>query len=239
MKKTKKIKFFIGIFYLTIVGLFLYFFFSKFSLQEITSYNFIKDNRDFFFEFKKSNLTLLIFTFLIFVIIWVLAAGFISPIAIFAGFIFGKWLGSILVIFGMAIGATGLYVFANFFLKDFIRDRFLNKFRGLELKFKKSEFIYLLIYRFVGGIPFAVSNVLPCIFNVKKLNFFWATLIGVTPQIFLVCALGSGVEKIIDKNLKAPTFNQLISSPDVYIPLVVFVFLVFLTIILRKFFYKK
>ena len=239
MKKTKKIKFFIGIFYLIIVGLFLYFFFSKFSLQEITSYNFIKDNRDFFFEFKESNLTLLIFTFLIFVIIWVLAAGFISPIAIFAGFIFGKWLGSILVIFGMAIGATGLYVFANFFLKDFIRDRFLNKFRGLELKFKKSEFIYLLIYRFVGGIPFAVSNVLPCIFNVKKLNFFWATLIGVTPQIFLVCALGSGVEKIIDKNLKAPTFNQLISSPDVYIPLVVFVFLVFLTIILRKFFYKK
>ena len=239
MKKAKKIKLFIGIFYLTAVGLFLYFFFSKFSLQEITSYDFIKDNRDFFFEFKKSNITLLIFIFLIFVIIWVLAAGFISPVAIFAGFIFGKWLGSVLVIFGMAIGATGLYVFANFFLKDFIRDRFLNKFRGLELKFKKSEFIYLLIYRFVGGIPFAISNVLPCIFNVKKINFFWATLIGVTPQIFLVCALGSGIEKIIDKNLKAPTLNQLISSPDIYVPLIVFIFLVLLTIILRKFFYKK
>ena len=43
---------------------------------------------------------------------------------------------------------------------------------------------------------------MPCIFNVKTSNFFWATLIGVTPQIFLVCALGNGLEKIIDKNLK-------------------------------------
>ena len=50
----------------------------------------------------------------------------------------------------------GLYIFANFFLKDLmIRDKFLNKFKNLELKFKKSEFLYLLIYRFVGGIPFA------------------------------------------------------------------------------------
>ena len=69
-----------------------------------------------------------------------------------------------------------LYIFANYFLKDFIREKFLNKFQNLEFKFKKSEFIYLLIYRFVGGIPFAISNVLPCIFNVKPLIFFWQLL---------------------------------------------------------------
>ncbi len=238
MEKAKKIKLYIGLFYLLFIGLFLYYFFSKFSIQELMSYDFIKNNRNFFFELKQSNLFLFVILFILFAIFWVLAAGFISPLAIFAGFVFGKWLGTVLLIFGMSIGATCLYIFANYFLKEFIKDRFLNKFKSLELKFKKSEFLYLLAYRFIGGIPFAISNVLPCIFNVKTSNFFWATLIGVTPQIFLVCALGNGLEKIIDKNLEAPNLKQLLSSPDIYMPLVVFFCLVVLTIFLRKFFYK-
>ena len=239
MEKSKNIKIYVGLFYIILVGLFLFFIFSNFSFQEITSYEFIKNNRDYFFDLKKTNFLVLSSSFIIFVIIWVLAAGFISPIAVLAGFIFGKWLGSFFVIFGMAVGATGLYTFANYFLKDLIREKFLNKFKNLEIKFKKSEFLYLLIYRFVGGIPFAISNVLPCIFNVKKINFFWATLIGVTPQIFLVCAIGNGLEKLIDQNTEAPNFVDLINSPDIYIPLVVFFCLVILTIILRKFFYSR
>ena len=51
---------------------------------------------------------------MLFTIIWVLALGFGSPIALVAGFIFGKWLG-IFLILGMTLGATGLYTFANFF----------------------------------------------------------------------------------------------------------------------------
>ena len=239
MEKTKKVKLFVGLFYLTLVALFLYFFFSKFSLQEITSYDFIKNNRNFFFEIKKTSLFLLALLFVSFVIIWVLAAGFISPIAIFSGFIFGKWFGTILLIFGMSIGATCLYIIANYFFKDLVREKFLNKFQALEYKFKKSEFIYLLIYRFIGGIPFAISNILPCIFNVKAFNFFWATFFGTAPQIFIVCTLGSGLEKIIDQNSEAPSLLNLVSSPDIYIPLLVFTSLIIITIFLRKKFYRK
>ena len=177
--------------------------------------------------------------FLIFTIIWVLAGGFGSPIAIFAGFIFGKWYGVLLVVIGLTVGATFLYSFANYFLKDFIKKKFLFKFQGLEKKFKKSEFIYLLIYRFVGGIPFAISNVLPCIFNVKINNFFWATLIGIIPSLFLICSIGNGLEKIIDRNIEAPGFVDLIFSPEIYVPLTIFLVLVTLTIFLRKLFYKK
>ena len=239
MEKTKKIKLFIGLFYIILVSLFLFLFFSKFSLQEITSYDFIKNNRDYFAELKKSNLISLSIIFIIFTIIWVLAGGFGSPVALFAGFIFGKWLGAFIVAIGLTVGATFLYIFANFFLKDFVKEKFLIKFHNLEKKFKKSEFIYLLIYRFVGGIPFAISNVLPCIFNVKIQNFFWATLIGIVPSIFIICSLGEGVEKIIDRNIDAPSFNELITTPQIYVPLIIFVLLVMLTIFLRKFFYDR
>ena len=50
--------------------------------------------------------------------------------------------------------------------------------------FKKSEFLYLLIYRFIGGVPWQLSCLLPTIFNVKTSNFFFATLVGIIPQIF-------------------------------------------------------
>ena len=239
MEKAKKIKLFIALFYFIFIGLFLYLIFSKFSFQEIISYEFIKNNRNYFFELKQSNIYLLATLFILFTIIWVLAAGFGSPVAIIAGFIFGKWLGVLFVSIGLSIGATLLYLFANYFFKDLIKEKFLVKFRNLEEKFKKSEFIYLLVYRFVGGIPFALSNLLPCIFNVKTSNFFWATLIGITPSLFLICSIGSGLEKIINQNLDAPKTIDLITSPDIYIPLIVFAVLVIVTIFLRKLFYNK
>ena len=239
MEKAKKIKLFIGLFYVLFVGFFLYLLFSKFTFQEIASYEFIKNNRDYFFELKKSDLSILTLLFIFFTIIWTLAAGFGSPVALFAGFVFGKWIGVFCVAIGLSIGATLLYVFANYFLKDLIKKKFLSKFQNLEEKFKKSEFIYLLIYRFIGGLPFALSNVLPCMFNVKISNFFWATLIGIIPSLFLICSIGSGLEKIIDQYLEPPSLKELISSPEIYIPLIIFSILVLTTIFLKKIFYKK
>ena len=158
MENTKKIKLFIGLSYLLILCLFLYFFFSKFSLSEITSYDFLRNNQSYFFELKKSNLFLISIIFLALTILWVFPfLGFGSPVALMGGFIFGKWIGTLVVVLGLSIGATFLYIFGNYFLKEFIRKKFLNRFQNLETKFKKSEFIYLLIYRFIGGIPWQLS----------------------------------------------------------------------------------
>jgi uncharacterized membrane protein YdjX (TVP38/TMEM64 family) len=239
MEKSKKVKITLGLFYLLIVSSFLYFFLSKFTLDELTSYEFIKNNRDYFFMLKQTNLFLISLVFLISTIIWVVMAGFGLPVALLAGFIFGKWLGIFLLIIGMTIGATILYILGNYFFKEMIKERFLNRFKNLEIKFKKSEFIYLLIYRFVGGIPFALSNVLPCIFNVKVHNFFWATLIGLTPALFLVVSIGSGLEKVIEQNLEAPRIIDLIYSSDIYIPIIAFMALIIITIIGKKIFYKN
>jgi|TARA_A100001035_G_scaffold257539_1_gene233632 uncharacterized membrane protein YdjX (TVP38/TMEM64 family) len=239
MEKSKKIKLFIGLFYIIAVCLFLYFLFSKFSFDEITSYEFIKNNRNYFYELRDTNIYNLALIFILFTIVWVFAAGFGSPLAIFAGFIFGKWFGTLFLIIGMTIGATCLYIFANFFFKELVQEKFLDKYKNLGEKFRKSEFIYLLIYRFVGGIPFGISNVLPCIFNVKSLNFASATFLGMLPQLFVVVSIGSGLEKIIDQNVETPSIIDLISSPDIYLPIIAFFILLVITITLRNIFYKK
>jgi uncharacterized membrane protein YdjX (TVP38/TMEM64 family) len=118
MEKAKKIKLFIGLFYLVAICIFLYFFFSKFSLKELTSYDFIRENRSYFFELKNSNLFLLSVIFLALTILWVFPfLGFGSPVALLGGFIFGKWIGTLLVVLGLSIGATFIYLFGNYFLK--------------------------------------------------------------------------------------------------------------------------
>ena len=238
MEKSKKVKITLGLFYLLVVSSFLYSFLSKFTFEELSSYEFIKNNREYFFELKKSNLVLLSIIFLISTIVWVLLAGFGIPVALLGGFIFGTWFGLLIIIVGMSIGATILYMFANYFFKEIIKEKFIVKFKNLEVKFKKSEFLYLLVYRFVGGIPFALSNVLPCIFNVKTRNFFLATLIGITPQIFLVVSIGSGLEKIIEQNLEAPKLTELMLAPEIYQPFIAFFILIIATLILKKIFYR-
>ena len=240
MEKSKKIKILIGLSYLILISIFLFLFFSKFSLQELTSYEFIKQNRSYFIELKSSNLFLVLIVFLSFTILWVFPfLGFGSPIALLGGFIFGKWIGTIIVVLGLSIGATFLYIFGNYFLKDLIREKFLNKFQNLENKFKKSEFNYLLIYRFLGGIPWQISCLLPTLFNVRTLNFFFATLIGIIPQIFLAVSIGSGLEMIIEQNSEVPKIIDIIFTPNIYIPIIAFFTLVILTIFLRKIFYRN
>jgi uncharacterized membrane protein YdjX (TVP38/TMEM64 family) len=240
MEKAKKTKIIIGLSYLVLLTIFVLLFFSKFSIQEITSYDFIKENRLYFLKLKNSNLFLISIIFFIFTILWVFPfLGFGSPIALLGGFIFGKWLGTIIVVIGMSVGATFLYIFGNYFLKDLIRDKFLNRYQNLERKFKKSEFYYLLIYRFIGGIPWQLSCILPTIFDVRVKNFFFASLIGIIPQIFLAVSLGSGLEKVIEQNSQVPKITDIIFSSEIYIPILAFFSLVLITIFLRKSFYKN
>ena len=128
MKKDKKIKIYLCLIYFLILSVFLWVFFSKFSINEIISYDFIKNNRDYLISIKESNYFLVSVLFILFTIIWVLLLGFGSPIVLIAGFIFGKWSGTLLATVSLTLGATILYLFANYFMKDLIEEKFSKNF---------------------------------------------------------------------------------------------------------------
>ena len=239
MNKEKKIKIFLGSAYILIVSIFLWFFFSKFSFQDFSSYELIRDNRDILEQVKNSNIFISSILFLLGTIIWVLLLGFGSPVFLVGGFIFGKWLGTLIIVFGLSIGATFLYMFANYFLKDLIEEKFSSRFNNLTEKFKENEFTFFLIYRFIGGIPFFISNILPTIFNVKIRNFFLGSVIGMTPQLFVGASLGAGLNKILEENSEAPSLLQLLLTPDIYLPIIGIITLVLIGFLLRKKFYSK
>jgi len=238
MNNTKNIKIVLGISYILIISIFLWFFFKNFSIQDFTSYELIKANREALEGIKNNNIILSSIIFFLGTIVWVLLLGFGSPIFLVGGFIFGKWLGTFLVVFGLSTGATLLYIFANFFFKDIVKEKFSNRFNNLTKQFKKNEFIFFLIYRFIGGIPFFISNILPTLFNIKLKNFFFGSLLGMMPQLFVGVSLGAGLSKILEENKEPPTFFELILTPDIYLPVIGIIFLVLIGIYLKKYFLK-
>ena len=136
-------KLYIGITYILIITVFLWFFFNNFSFQDFKSFDLIKSNRNSLNKIKESNIILSVIIFYLISILWVLLLGFASPIFLVGGFLFGKWVGTLVVVLGLTSGATLLYIFASFMFKDFIYNKFSKKYNYLFEIFKKNEFYIL------------------------------------------------------------------------------------------------
>ena len=128
MDNSKKIRLILGIVYIVVLSTFLFFLFKNFSIQDFKSFEIIKSNRNMLEDLKTQNITLSVLIFFLFTILWVLMLGFGSPIFLVGGFIFGKWVGTLIVLLGLCLGATILYFIANFFFKNFIYEKFESKF---------------------------------------------------------------------------------------------------------------
>ena len=234
MDKIKKIKIIIGLIYLVILGIFLYFLFHNFDFEDISSIKVIQSNQDRLNILKENNLILLISIFFLLTVLWVMLLGVGSPIALIGGFIFGKWIGTIVVTTALSVGALCLYIFAKYFLYNFLKEKLFKKFKNLNLMFQKRQLLVMIIFRFVGVVPFFLANLLPVIFSINLKNYLIGTFIGIMPAVFIMVSLGSGFSDAIYSFDKFPSLLSLIALPEIYFPLIGFFFILVLSILLKK-----
>ena len=237
---SRNLKLAIGAIYLLILFFGLYYLFSLVDLKDLTSYEFIRSNKDIILEYKNNNFLFLTFIFFIFSIIWYLLLGFAGPILLFSGFVFGKWYGILIAVMAASVGTTFLYLLAKLFFTDLIKEKLEPKFSKLQLAFRKNELLYFTLYRFAGGggIPYGIQNVLPVLFNISTKNYFIGTFLGSWPTMFITVALGAGIEKYIDINEKL-SFFKIILSPDICFPILGFLLMILIGFIIKKLFFKK
>ncbi len=209
-------------------------------LSDLRNFSFIKENSNALISFKDKNLIVFSFIFFLFSALWVLFLGFGSPIAIASGFIFGKWLGTIITVSSFTVGSSILYLLANLYFKEFIKKYLSSRIARYKILFSKNELLYFMIFRFAGGggIPFAIQNVLPVIFNMKMKNYFYSTFIGLIPMIFVINALGSGIENIIDQS-DSIKLTSIIYNKEIYLPLISFLVVLILSYLVKLKFFKK
>jgi uncharacterized membrane protein YdjX (TVP38/TMEM64 family) len=233
------LKLVIGITYLAIISIGLYFLFSIVDIKDLMSYEFIRSNKDIILKYKNENFLFLTVIFFIFSVVWVLLLGFAMPLLIFSGFVFGKWWGILIVLTSTTIGATLLYLLVGFFFRETIEQKLAPKFSKLKEFFIRNDILYFMSYRFIGGggTPYAIQNVLPILFNMSVKNYVIATFVGSIPSMFVTVSLGSGIENVIDQNATLSIVTVLL-SPEIYIPIIAFFIILIIAFLIKKLYFK-
>ena len=237
--KSQNFKIYLGSAYLFIFLTGAYFLLINFEIGSLTSYDLIKENRDLILEYKENNIFIMTAIFFIIIIFLniMMCPMFIPTVVI--GFVFGKWSGTLILVFGNTIGGAILYLLAKTFFSSIIEKKFAPKISKFINFFQKNELLYFMIFRFIGGggTPYPIQNVLPVIFNMSVKNYIAATFLGIIPTTFVTVALGSGIENVIDQNTKL-NFLSVFLSPEIYLPITGFFILLIIAFFIKRFFFK-
>ena len=235
---SKNLKIFLGASYLFILFYFLYLIFTAIEINRLDDFTYYKEIQSDLETYISTNTITNLIYFFIFSVIWVTLLGFGSPILIISGILFGQVIGTLISVFSISIGALILYSIGNFFFRDLVKSILEKKFnRYIEL-FKKNEFFYFFIYRFIGGlgVPFGLQNLIPILFGMKKLNYFLASFLGFIPGFFIINTIGAGLNSYISQAENFSMFD-LILTPEIYIPILMFSALMIFSLVLKKKFF--
>ena len=235
---SKNLKIFFGVSYLLILFYFLYFIFTAIEINRLDDFAYYKEIQSNLETYISKNILINVIYFFIFAIIWVTLLGFGSPILIISGILFGKIIGTLVSVISISIGALLLYSIGNFFFRDLVKSILEKKFNKYIQLFQKNEFFYFFIYRFIGGlgVPFGLQNLIPILFGMKKINYFFASFFGFIPGFFIINTIGAGLNTYISQ---ADSFSMIdfIFTPQIYLPILMFSALMFFSIIIKKKFF--
>jgi len=232
---SKNLKIFLGISYLLVLFFFLYFIFAGIEINRLDDFSYYKEIQSDLDAFMSTNRIINLFYFFIFAVIWVSLLGFGSPILIISGILFGQLIGTLISVISISVGALVLYSIGNFFFRDLVKLILKKKFNKYIKLFQKNEFYYFFIYRFVGGlgVPFGLQNLIPILFDMKKINYFLSSFFGFIPGFFVVNTIGAGLNSYI---AKADNFSitDLLLTPEIYLPILMFAALIIFYLKIKK-----
>ena len=237
---SKNLKIFLGILYILLLFSFLYFIFTGIEISRLNDFVYYKELQTNLDAFISKNIVVNLIYFFLFSVIWVALLGFGSPILITSGILFGKWLGTLISVISISFGALLLYSIGNFFFRDLVKSILEKKFEKYIELFQKNEFYYFFVYRFIGGlgVPFGLQNLIPILFRMKKINYFFSSFLGFIPGFFILNTVGAGLNSYV---AEAENFKMidLILTPEIYLPIIMFIALMIFSLLIKKKFFDN
>lgn len=115
----------------------------------------------------------------------------VPPLTIIGGFLFGLLPGVLYSGIAAAIGATISFLVMRYVLSNVIRGKYAQKLdRFNEKILSQGAASYLLTMQLIGVIPYFVINTLAALTTVSIFTFFWTTLVGSLPILFVYAFAG-------------------------------------------------
>lgn len=150
--------------------------------------------------------------FLLWGLLYTLATALSIPagavLSLASGFLFGRWLGTLLVIVSSSLGAVAVFAAARYLFADKLRGRLEQNPAAAKILagFGRDAASYLLFLRLVPLFPFWLVNLVPAITPVSLRTYAWTTAVGIVPGCFVYANLGRTLGEI-------DSLSGLISAP--------------------------
>lgn len=149
---------------------------NKAYLQEVVAYYYL----------KSVLIYIVVYTFVI-----AMAIPAFPPLTIIGGFLFGLVPGALYAAIGATIGSSISFLVMRYIMANTIRRKYGDKLQKFNERIKSHGVAsYLLTLQLLSVIPYFIINALAALADVPFITFFWTTLVGSLPLLFLYSFAG-------------------------------------------------
>jgi uncharacterized membrane protein YdjX (TVP38/TMEM64 family) len=202
-------------------------------LDRYVSFAALRDHRAALSQFVQDQSAI---AALLFMAIYVVAVAASLPggavLSVAGGFLFGTVAGTLYVVIGATLGATGLFLAARSAFGDGLRRRMGTLGNRMAGELADNAFSYLLVLRLVPLFPFWLVNLVPAFAGVRLRTYVLATFLGIIPGSFVFVSIGSGLGAVFDRG-ETPDLS-IIFSRAVLVPLIGLAVLALIPVIYRR-----
>ena len=188
----------------------------------------IKSHRDDLLAYTQTHYALMIAGA---IIVYMLSTALSIPgalvLSLTTGFLFGRWVGTAIIVFAATIGACLVFLAARYLFAEAAQRRMGFVAQKIIKGFHANAFNYLLFLRLVPVFPFWLVNLVPAFTPVHLRTYFAATAIGILPGSFVFANLGQSLGRI-------ESLDQLLST-EILIAFVLLGLFALVPIVVRKF----
>lgn len=136
----------------------------------------------------------------VFFAVYVLVAATSLPVAVWlsllAGALFGRWLGTAVVIVAATSGATLAFLSSRYLFRGFVQRKFGGRLAALNAGVERDGAYYLFTMRLIPAIPFWLTNLGMGLTPMRVSTFAAVSFVGMLPGTFLYVNAGTELANI-------------------------------------------
>lgn len=165
--------------------------------DEVLRFETLREHRDELLAYTRAHYWRMLATaFVVYVATVALSVPGAVVLSLGVGFLFGRWVGTALIVSAATLGATLVFLAARYLFAEWVRRRLGRRGRAWAERFRADAVSYLLFLRLVPVFPFWVSNLLPALAPVRTRTYVLTTAVGIVPGSFVFANLGESLGRI-------------------------------------------
>lgn len=166
-------------------------------LLEMVNLEMIKQQRETLLGLVEAHPVLSVLTF---IVLYATVVALSLPIAVLmtlaGGLLFGKWLGTVIIVIAATAGATLVFLIARSALGNTLREQAGPLYKRVASNMEQNAVGYMLFMRLVPIFPFFLVNIVPALFNVRLVPYVLTTFFGIIPGTFVYTNVGKELGSI-------------------------------------------